>query len=1206
MTITTNNIKLLKSERLTDFDDGGGRMTGVVVPDNEVNGLFAPISHLDRTGGDVSIRKGFFHVDTADNQTLYGAMTMIAEPPADANVSVLLFSSGSWTDERLDIQHRIENYRIKSVRSRWILYGLHPSGMKTLQMYCLKEAASPEVNDVICLVAEAVEQGSILGTEQFFKIERIISRETQTFIDDVDGVTEFQRDVIIVATTTELIYDFYGNESVTRRTSSLPDTRIRTTQVADAASYYGIRPITAALEVNDNSLDIGTPFLPLVPSSLVESALTDVLAGLGSASMVQSGPEGALSVPDASTSAGAGVTISRFFGTGLARKSLSITVPGGTLTDNGNGGITGLSDDWTGDVDYAEGSFSISKSTSWSGTLSATATPAGAVIAQSFSLDIQITDSNRYYTYVQQLTPRPAAGTLTIDYRALAKWIRLTDNGAGQLVGSQPGQGSGTVNYATGSVTLTIPTYPDVNSSILFNYGTAKTANRRDADTDIEAPYIYAVMPVSSPVSSIKPGSLTVSWYESTVLKTATDNGEGVLNGSGGATGRVVYSTGAIGFKPVNLPDNGSVVLYEWEHQNIQSLTNTPTASGSPKQVSYTLTSLPVQPNSFRAQWIASDTSDYGQVGVFRRDTQFSANDDGAGGLVGFGPDGNPYSVGTIDYATGAVVLQVENTRPAFIPSFASRRNLTTGGLCVYISDWTLGSVGFEFEPGTPITSKWIVDGATQTAAEYELEAPPAVIDLTPTVADTIVPGSVAFTFRGRTYVDRAGSLYYGVNPATNAATLAGSIDYQSGEATLTDYVAGGSNALSMKSLLTLYKEAGVNNVFGRTPGAPLRAGTFTVRANILVGGAETTGSANIDGDITGEYMIGKVDWVSGAYQIIFGEMVTASEYTSEPWYDADNVVAGEIWKPLQVLASSIYLNCVTYTSIPLDPTILGLDPVRLPDNGMILGYKKGNFAIIHHTEVESIATPTAGQVIDCGRTALAFVEVRDSVDAAILSTWYTVNKTTGTVTMSDPLNLAAYTLPLKVHHTIAQLVIIADVQVTGEITFSPRAERAFPEGSYLSGCLVAPGGNLLGRIVNPYEQETWTGVWSDSRIGDAPSAAAFNDVSYPITTTNAGAITERWALIFTNTSQFNIVGEEYGVVGTGTISANASPINGATSAPFFTINKDAFGTGWAAGNAIRFNTIGAGYPIDMVRTVLPGPSGSSDKFKLRLAGDST
>ena len=1203
MTITTNNIKLLKSERLTDFDDGGGRMTGVVVPDNEVNGLFAPISHLDRTGGDVSIRKSFFHVDTADNQTLYGAMTMIAEPPADPNVSVLLFSTGSWTDERLDIQRRIENYRIKSVRSRWVLYGLHPSGMKTLQMYCLKEAASPEVNDVICLVAEAVLQGSILGTEQFFKIERIISRETQTFIDDSE--TEFQRDVIIVTTTTELIYDFYGLESVQRRTNVLPDTRIRTTQVADAASYYGIRPIADALLLNDNSLDIGTPFLPLVPSSLVESALTDVLAGLGSASMVQSGADGVLSVPAASASAGAGVTISRFFGTGFMRKSLSITVPGGTLTDDGNGGIAGLSE-WTGEVDYAEGSFSIAKGSSWSGTLSATATPAGAVIAQSFSLDIQITDSNRYYTYVQQLTPRPAAGTLSIDYRALAKWIRLTDNGAGQLVGSQPGQGSGTVNYATGSVTLTIPTYPDVDSAILFNYGTAKTANRRDADAEIEAPYIYSVMPVSSPVSSIKPGTLSVKWYESTVLKTASDDGEGVLTG-GGATGRVVYSTGAVGFKPANLPDIGSIVLYEWQRQNTQSLTNTPTASGSPKQVTYTLTSLPVQPNSFRAQWIASDTSDYGQVGVFRRDTHFSAQDDGAGAIVGRGPDGDLIpGIGTINYATGVVTFQVEHTRPAFGPSFSTRLNTTTGGLCVYISDWTLGSVGFEFGTGTPITSKWIVDGATETASEYELEAPPAVIDLTPTVADTIVPGSVAFTFRGRSYVDRAGSLYYGVSPTTNAATLAGTIDYQSGSATLTDYVAGGSNALSMKSLLTLYKEAGVNNVFGRSPGAPLRAGIFTVRANILVGGAETTGSADIDGNITGDYMIGKVDWVSGAYQIIFGEMVTASGYTSEPWYDADNVVGGEIWKPLQVLASSIYLNCVTYTSIPLDPTILGLDPVRLPENGMILGYKKGNFAIIHHTEVESIATPTAGQVIDCGRTALAFVEVRDSLDAAILSTWYTINKTAGTVTMSDPLNLSAYTLPLKVHHTIAQLVIIADVQVTGEIAFTPPAARAFPSGSYLSGCLVAPGGNLLGRIVNPYEQATWTGVWSDTRIGDAPSAAAFNDVSYPITTTNAGAITERWALIFTNTSQFNIVGEEYGVVGTGTISANASPINGATSAPFFTINKDAFGTGWSAGNAIRFNTIGAGYPIDLVRTVLPGPSGSSDKFKLRLAGDST
>lgn len=35
MAITKNDIKLLESQRMTDFDDGGGRMTGVVIIDGQ-------------------------------------------------------------------------------------------------------------------------------------------------------------------------------------------------------------------------------------------------------------------------------------------------------------------------------------------------------------------------------------------------------------------------------------------------------------------------------------------------------------------------------------------------------------------------------------------------------------------------------------------------------------------------------------------------------------------------------------------------------------------------------------------------------------------------------------------------------------------------------------------------------------------------------------------------------------------------------------------------------------------------------------------------------------------------------------------------------------------------------------------------------------------------------------------------------------------
>ena len=59
MSIANTDIKLMASERLTDYDDGGGEMTGSEIVDGELNNLFPDISRLDRVNGRVSLRKGF-------------------------------------------------------------------------------------------------------------------------------------------------------------------------------------------------------------------------------------------------------------------------------------------------------------------------------------------------------------------------------------------------------------------------------------------------------------------------------------------------------------------------------------------------------------------------------------------------------------------------------------------------------------------------------------------------------------------------------------------------------------------------------------------------------------------------------------------------------------------------------------------------------------------------------------------------------------------------------------------------------------------------------------------------------------------------------------------------------------------------------------------------------------------------------------------
>ena len=57
MAITNDGVKLFESQRLTDEEDGGGRVTGREVIDGNVNNLFQDISRIDRTVGEEEIEK---------------------------------------------------------------------------------------------------------------------------------------------------------------------------------------------------------------------------------------------------------------------------------------------------------------------------------------------------------------------------------------------------------------------------------------------------------------------------------------------------------------------------------------------------------------------------------------------------------------------------------------------------------------------------------------------------------------------------------------------------------------------------------------------------------------------------------------------------------------------------------------------------------------------------------------------------------------------------------------------------------------------------------------------------------------------------------------------------------------------------------------------------------------------------------------------
>ncbi|WP_230459904.1 hypothetical protein, partial [Sansalvadorimonas verongulae] len=74
---------------------------------------------------------------------------------------------------------------------------------------------------------------------------------------------------------------------------------------------------------------------------------------------------------------------------------------------------------------------------------------------------------------------------------------------------------------------------------------------------------------------------------------------------------------------------------------------------------------------------------------------------------------------------------------------------------------------------------------------------------------------------------------------------------------------------------------------------------------------------------------------------------------------------------------------------------------------------------------------------------------------------------------------------------------------------------------------------------------------------------------------------------------------------GAGSIASDTTPNNPETGTPYWTIEAEGWGSGWATGNVLRFNTEGALAPLWLVRTTLAGQgTRQDDQFTLQVRGD--
>ena len=1198
--LTRQDLKIYATERLTDAPDGGGLMTA-----QELTGapgeLMPTPSDVDRTQGRFNARSVHAGVRRPDATPLWGAHVIISKPPKASNVSYLLYRGVKYGESRADIVKRIAAYAVATIESRMTLLSVQSLGSRIIQAYQRPGEPLPLIGDVYCL---RQDKRGYPQQEQYIKVIRV-SSEDRTFTDAATG-KDFVRTVVKMEISTALTADFIGVDYPSIAYAD-PVCKLRETHIADGAQYYGVKPLVEAIRKGVMTLRVPSLMEKLVPTSQIETSHTDLTAA-GQQQLIFDVAKGESTLAGATT---LNSNSALYAGNSITPGSVRLVAGATTITDRGGDLVSG--DKSVGTVDYARGELRFAESISSSGWWTLYFRPAAEFLQVADTASIPVTINNRSYNYSMTILPVPAPGSLVVSYRAQGRWYDLRDDGSGALRGGSAGHGSGTLNYRTGTVTITCGELPDVASEVMFAWGSQATVHNR-ADSQPTATMLIQLE------AGLAPNTVKLSWTDNGAAKTAQDDGAGNITGAWAGT--VDYRTGAITLTSYPGGEQRLDVKVDYSVGPPQTAEwKAPSRDGS-GNVNLNLGQTQIKPRSVEMTYnVLIEDYDHkvqaGEAYTRQVDPYVTVRDDGAGALR----DAGGVSRGTINYTTGVIKLKpdavVKIPKAIYRKEPMGEKVVTNGTTQTVTPLYRLVFAGYEYIEAlaaAPIDDSFVVSAKfrgqqTEDARSKKATSGVLRIDLLPTLDERIVPGSVRFAIGAETYFDRRGEIYWRLDAATGAAARIGTINYESGIATVEQSPNG---ALSLLALAGTVSANPVDAVVWRIPSAPVSPGSLQITATPLTGGQLNVRADN-GGKISGKGVEGQVDYESGVVRLRFGRLVTAAGNESAYWYNADAVDSnGKIWQPLPVYADTIRYNAVSYTYLPLDTGTIGIDPVRLPSDGRVPIYRRGDMIVIGHRLEEDIGSAhSAGQTVQLSRGDVDSICLRDAKGVPIEAKWYDYDLERGTITWATPLDLSAYTLPLTAGHAREEENRLIAVDIDGTLTLQFATGRDYPaDETYISSALI--GGDLQVRATAPFGQKAWTRVWSDERIGDDISAR-LNVKDYPIQLADDGATTDRWAIVWRDGTQFDLYSEALGLVTRTDALQDLAPINPASGKPYFTLPKGAFGiaggaSGWQAGEVVRFNTFGTHLGVWVLRAIQPSAQRQTedDGFVMCLRGNTT
>ena len=275
-----------------------------------------------------------------------------------------------------------------------------------------------------------------------------------------------------------------------------------------------------------------------------------------------------------------------------------------------------------------------------------------------------------------------------------------------------------------------------------------------------------------------------------------------------------------------------------------------------------------------------------------------------------------------------------------------------------------------------------IADTAVRTVSVTETPSNLSVSIYNGTQGGTPVFNTWAFEIGGVKIIERNGTLYRNWDYAKGTGEAVGRLT-DGGEITFTaenlDFA-----ALKITAGILAKNTERVYAYAGRTEAAPVKPESFTVYA--VANGQTVSGRADADGHITGG-ITGSIHYETGFYQI------AASD---------------------GLIAETLRYNAVTQDHIPLGSSIIGIDSVRLPADGRVPIFRKGDMVVIGNRLKQDLGqTFTGGQTVALARQNLDRACLLDAQGRHVSAEKYSIDLAAGKLTFAEPLSLAGYTLPL-------------------------------------------------------------------------------------------------------------------------------------------------------------------------------------------------